>query len=480
MPAAFLLVFLAFPLSTVMMRVGPSLHVAAGTLQVLGLSTLQAATSTVLSIAIGLPLASAVTRYRFRGRALAQALLTVPFVMPTVVVALAFRSMAGTSVPQGMPLVILAHAYVNLAVVVRVVGSTWSQMDDGYEKVARSLGASRLRAFVTVTLPILRGSILASAAIVFTFSFTSLGIALLLGDSSTRTLESQVLRQAGTLLDFPGAATTALLQLIVVVAVLAVGGLLSTRSPRGRLRPPVLRPLPSPRWTIPMQAAIGAAIVLAPVVALIYASVHSTHGWTLEWWRSLGSVDAGTDRIGSPVSALATSVGYACVTAVVAGLVGGCAAVAVLARGRRRVMAMVAMAPLGVSAATLGLGTLLAFGRPPFDLRGTGLLRGRARTAGGRSASRAGGGEPGCGADTSILGGIWTGVACGLPRCRWACRRSVARRIRGRVVSGPRRNSHGAHSNRSIAIAAGRTVIRGRRCACGGAHRTDPHPDSCD
>jgi thiamine transport system permease protein len=37
-------------------------------------------------------------------------------------------------------------------------------------------------------------------------------------------------------------------------------------------------------------------------------------------------------------------------------------------------MALVAMAPLGVSAATLGLGTLLAFGRPPFDLRGTGLL----------------------------------------------------------------------------------------------------------
>ena len=374
MPAAFLLVFLAFPLGTVMMRVGPSLHVAAGTLQVLGLSTVQAAASTVLSIAIGLPLASAVTRYRFRGRALAQALLTVPFVMPTVVVALAFRSMVGTSVPQGMALVILAHAYVNLAVVVRVVGSTWSQMDDGYEKVARSLGASRLRAFVTVTLPILRGSILASAAIVFTFSFTSLGIALLLGDSTTRTLESQVLRQAGTLLDFPGAATTALLQLIVVVAVLAVGGLLSTRSPRGRLRPPVLRPLPSPRWTIPMLAAIGAAIVLAPVVALIYASMHSTHGWTLEWWRSLGSVDAGTDRIGSPVSALATSVAYAFITAVVAGLVGGCAAVAVLARGRRRVMAIVAMAPLGVSAATLGLGTLLAFGRPPFDLRGTGLL----------------------------------------------------------------------------------------------------------
>ncbi len=373
-PAAFLLVCLAFPLGTLIVRVGPSVHIAAGTSQVLGLSTLQAVASTVLALIVGLPLASAVTRFRFRGRALAQALLTVPFVMPTVVVALAFRAMLGSSMPLGLALVILAHAYVNLAVVVRIVGSTWSQLDDGYEKVARSLGASRVRAFVTVTLPILRGSILASAAIVFTFSFTSLGIALLLGDSSTRTLESQVLRQAGTLLDFPGAATTAVLQLMVVVAVLAAGGLLSARSPRGRLRPPILRPLPSPRWPIPLMAFAGALIVLAPVLALLVASLHSAHGWTLEWWQHLGSVDAGTDRIGSPVTALATSLGYALITAVVAGVVGGCAAVAVLVRGRGRVMALVAMAPLGVSAATLGLGTLLAFGRPPFDLRGTGLL----------------------------------------------------------------------------------------------------------
>jgi thiamine transport system permease protein len=373
-PAAFLLVFLAFPLATLIVRVGPSLHLASGTWQVLALAILQASASTVLALGVGLPLASAVTRYRFRGRALAQALLTVPFVMPTVVVALAFRSMVGSSVPQGLLLVILAHGYVNLAVVVRVVGSTWSQLDDGYEKVARSLGASRLRTFVTVTLPVLRGAILASAAIVFTFSFTSLGIALLLGDSSTRTLEAQVLRQAGTLLDFPGAATTAVLQLVVVIAVLAAGGLLSARSPRGRLRPPVLRPLPSRGWPIPTIAAIGAFIVLAPIASLMFASLHSSQGWTLAWWHSLGSVDAGTDRIGSPMSALATSLAYALITAVVAGLVGVCAAIAVLTRHRGRVVALVAMAPLGVSAATLGLGTLLAFGRPPFDMRGSGLL----------------------------------------------------------------------------------------------------------
>lgn len=357
------------------MRVGPALHLTGSVGSVLGLSLLQASASTVLALAVGLPLAGVVSRFRFHGRALAQALLTVPFVMPTVVVALAFRAMLGSAMPQGLVLVVLAHAYVNLAVVVRVVGSTWAQLDDGYEQVARSLGASAWQAWRTVTLPSLAGSIIAAAAIVFTFSFTSLGIALLLGDSSTRTLESTILRQAGTLLDFPGAAATALLQLAVVVAVLAAGGLLSMRAPRRPLRPPVLRPLPARgRLLIPTAAGAGAVLALLPVAALVLASLRSTRGWTLQWWTGLGSVDAGTDRIGSPLSALATSLGYAVMTAVVAGIVGGLAAIAVLTHGRTRLIAIVAMAPLGISAATLGLGTVLAFGRPPVDLRGTGLL----------------------------------------------------------------------------------------------------------
>ncbi|MCX6432877.1 MAG: iron ABC transporter permease, partial [Actinobacteria bacterium] len=62
------------------------------------------------------------------------------------------------------------------------------------------------------------------------------------------------------------------------------------------------------------------------------------------------------------------------VTALVAGVIGGLAAIAVVAPGRTRLVALVAMVPLGVSSATLGLGILLAFGRPPLDLRATGLL----------------------------------------------------------------------------------------------------------
>jgi len=380
-PAAFLAVFLAYPLGVLVARVGESsgwpLLVSSATWHVVPLAAVQAALSTILAVVVGLPIANVVSRYRFRGRSFAQAAVTVPFVLPTVVVALAFRSLLGPGVPQGFALVVIAHAYVNLAVVVRIVGSQWAQQDADVEYVARTLGATRWTAFRTVTVPLLRPSIASSAAVVFVFSFTSLGIVLLLGDSTTRTLESQILRQTSVLLDFPGATASAIVQLVLVSLILGMGVAAGRTPARRRMRLPTLRALPlggAARWTIRATATVAVVIVVLPVVALVIDSLRANGGWSLAWWRGVASVDAGTSRIGSPLSALGTSLAFALVCALVACVVGGLAAVAVLTHGRTRVISLIAIVPLGISSATLGLGTLLAFGRPPVDLRGSGLL----------------------------------------------------------------------------------------------------------
>lgn len=358
--------FLVYPLGRVLARSGtdPLAFVSGETWRIAALAAGQAVLSTVLALAIGLPIANVANRYRFRGRALVLALSTVPFVLPTVVVALAFRSALGPV--SGLAVVVLAHAYVNLAVVVRVVGSQWAHLDPRRAEVARTLGASRWTAFRTVTLPDLRPSLVSSATVVFVFSFTSLGIVLLLGDSATRTLESQILRQTALLLDFPTAAATALVQLLVVTIALGAGALLSARAARSApVRPELRRPRSrSGRWGVGVTAVAATLLVLLPVAALVRQSL--APGWTTTWWRE---VLTGTAR-----EVLATSLGYALVTAVVAGIVGGLAATAVLSRGAGRWIAAAAALPLGVSAATLGLGLLLGFGRGGLDLRGTGLL----------------------------------------------------------------------------------------------------------
>lgn len=381
-PAAFLLIFLVIPLAILIARTwsASGLHLLASsdTAHVVALSALQALLSTILAMGLGLPIAMVIARYDFRGRAFVRALATVPFVMPTVVVAMAFRSLLGTSLPSGLLIVVIAHAYVNLAVVVRIVGAQADQQDLRYLDTARTLGATPLTALRTITLPYLRPALASAAVVVFIFSFTSLGIVLLLGDSSTRTLESQILRRTTVLLDFPGAAALALLQLVLIGVVIAVGGVLGRN--RGRTLPVTsmrteLRAL-SARMRRASRAVIIAAaiIVLAPIIALVVESMRSSSGWTLQWWGSVGSIDAGTSRIGSPLAAIGTSLMFALITGVIAGTIGTLAAIAVIAHRRGRFLAAVAVIPLGISAATLGLGLFLAYGRPPVDLRASGLL----------------------------------------------------------------------------------------------------------
>ena len=102
----------------------------------------QAAVSTLATLAVALPAAHVLARYEFRGRRIVQALATVPFVLPTVVVGAAFLALRGT-----VTAIVIAHVFFNHAVVVRVVGGLWEGLDPRTEEAARVLGASRLRAF---------------------------------------------------------------------------------------------------------------------------------------------------------------------------------------------------------------------------------------------------------------------------------------------------------------------------------------------
>ena len=92
-PAAFVALFFAYPLSAILERgltAEGGFSLPTGTGALLWFTIWQAAVSTLLTLVAGSPLAWAIGRFRFRGRSLARALVLVPFVLPTVVVAVAF------------------------------------------------------------------------------------------------------------------------------------------------------------------------------------------------------------------------------------------------------------------------------------------------------------------------------------------------------------------------------------------------------
>ncbi|MEX2032656.1 MAG: ABC transporter permease subunit, partial [Dehalococcoidia bacterium] len=178
----------------------------------------QAALSTLLTLVVALPAAYVVTCYRFRGRLVVRALMTVPFVLPTVVVASAFRALG---FEQSISAILIAHVFFNYAVVVRAVGGLWAHLDTHQVDAARMLGATQLRAFGAVTLPALRPAILAAASIVFLFSFTSFGVILILGGPRRATLETEIFLRYSQL-DLRTAAALAIVQLAAVVTLLVV------------------------------------------------------------------------------------------------------------------------------------------------------------------------------------------------------------------------------------------------------------------
>jgi thiamine transport system permease protein len=346
----------------------------------------QAVASTLLTILAAMPIAYVFARYQFPGKRLLSALLTVPFVMPTVVVATAFLALLGSSSPFGVNLnrtiwiILAAHIFYNVAVVVRTVSGVWSHLDPRMEEAARSLGATRWQAFRTVTLPLLRPALAAAAAIVFLFTFTSFGVILILGGLSYATLEVEIYRQTVVFLDLPVAATLAILQLVGVSIILW----LYARYQRHRQVELSLMPAASvarrpstPRQWLAVAATVGyiGGVAVIPLGVLIARSLDSGTGGLFTFYRALTDSGSGSTAFVSPLEAIGNSLWIAGLSTVIALTVGMSAAAVVAYRSGRaaRSFDLLLMLPLGTSAVTIGFGMLIAFDWP-IDLRANVLL----------------------------------------------------------------------------------------------------------
>ncbi len=398
-PAGFLVVFFAYPVATIVLaglRPDGRWELEAFTeiladpsvAEVLWFTLWQAAASTGLTLVLALPGAYVLARYDFRGRSLVRAAITVPFVLPTVVVASAFLAIVGprgviggAGLHQSIWAVLVAHAFFNYAVVVRTVGGLWAHLDPRMAEAAQVLGAGRARAFREVTLPLLRPAIAASAAIVFLFTFTSFGVVVLLGGPRRATLEVEIVRATRDLLDLRLAAVLALVQLVAVVAIVAVYGWLQAHAPaRQRLRAgaevAVRATSARRRLVLGANLAVMAVLLGAPLAILVERSFRAPGGYGLGSYRALGESAAASTLFVPPVEAIGNSVVFALAATVIALVVGVPAAVA-LARRRRggwRAFDVALMLPLGTSAVTVGFGFLIALDAPPLDLRASPML----------------------------------------------------------------------------------------------------------
>ncbi|MBS1265298.1 MAG: putative 2-aminoethylphosphonate transport system permease protein PhnU [Acidimicrobiaceae bacterium] len=384
LPAAFLGVFFVYPVVSILglgfssggLRQLTGLPGSSAFREVAWFTLWQAAVSTVLTIVVALPAAHLTARRRFRGRRLVRALTTVPFVLPTVVVGGAFLALferlgldsGPVTLTHTVWAILVAHVFFNVAVVVRTVGSFWEGMDPAVEEQARMLGASPLRAFAMVTLPRLWPAIASAASIVFLFCLTSFGVILLLGGPGIATLETEIWRHAVWRGDFRAATALAVVQLVAVIAVVAVGNRLQRRRAVGQRR--VLRRAPAAgRLELAANLGLLGVVLGLPAVVLVERSLHSGGGYSPANYRALAHR---VDLLPvTAIEALGNSLVFAVAAVALAVTVGGLASLVVVhgPRGISRMFDLGLMLPLGVSAVTIGFGMLVALDEPPLDLR---------------------------------------------------------------------------------------------------------------
>lgn len=403
LPLAFLAVFFVWPVAGLVARGFTDqgrftldgltgVFSTARTWRILGTTLGLAVAGTVASVVLGLPGAYLLYRCRFPGRGLLRALVTIPFVLPTVVVGVAFRSLLAAHGPLGFlgldeswPAVVAALVFFNYSVIVRTVGSLWARLDPRTEEAARSLGASPARAFWTVTLPALGPAIASGAALVFLYCASAFGIVMVLGGVRLATLETEIWYQTTQLLDLPAAAALSVVQLVVVTVSLLVAGRARSSQERAlRLRGDATgehrwRPGDLPATAV--TAAVVGGLLVLPFATLVLRSVTDADGvWGLRYYELLGTTGGSTLTV--PVwTAMANSLVIGVQAAALAVTLGVLVSLVVSRRpralGGRRALAVldaVFMLPLGVSAVTVGFGFLITLNRPPLDLRTSPIL----------------------------------------------------------------------------------------------------------
>lgn len=361
-------------------------------LRVLWFTTWQALASTVLTLLIALPGAYVFARFDFPAKRLLRAVVTVPFVLPTVVVGTAFLALLGRGglldelwgvrLDTTVWAILLAHVFFNYAVVVRTVGGLWSQLDPRQEEAARVLGAGRFAAWRRVTLPALGPAVAAAALMVFLFTFTSFGVVQILGGPTFSTVEVEIYRQTAQLLDLSTAAVLTLVQFAAVGAVLAVHAwTVRRRETALKLVDPgqtARRPRGAGQWALLCGVlATILLLVLAPLGVLVERSIDGPGGYGFDYYRALTALDAsGGTFLVPPIDAVWNSLRYALVATVIALAVGGLAAAALTRKAGRLLRGFDAllMLPLGVSAVTVGFGFLITLDKPPLDLRASWIL----------------------------------------------------------------------------------------------------------
>jgi putative spermidine/putrescine transport system permease protein len=186
-------------------------------------NSLQVATLTaILATVLGTLAALGLTRGRFPGRTVVNAVALSPLIVPVVVIAIGmFGLFVQWRIAGSLVGLVIAHTALALPFVIVNVGASLRTMDRNLELAAANLGADPRRSFMHITLPLILPGVLAGAIFAFITSWDEVVVAIFMTSARFRTLPVEMWEQVRQVVD-PTVAAVSTTLLIVTTTLLVV------------------------------------------------------------------------------------------------------------------------------------------------------------------------------------------------------------------------------------------------------------------
>ncbi|MCL4394228.1 MAG: ABC transporter permease [Chloroflexi bacterium] len=234
-----LVLFLTLPLVAIVLQVLPlglKGWLDPATLDALTLSLLTASLSALLAVAVGTPIAYMLAREEFRGKSLIDTLIDLPMVLPPAVAGIALLvtfgrrgllgpalSSIGIELPFTTAAVVMAETFVAAPFYVRSAKAGFASVDRGLEQMSALLGASSLRTFFRVTLPLAGPTLFAGLLMTWARALGEFGATIMFaGNFQGRTQTMPLAIYIGLDSNLESALTLSVILIVVSFTILAL------------------------------------------------------------------------------------------------------------------------------------------------------------------------------------------------------------------------------------------------------------------
>ena len=326
--------------------------------------------SAFISCLIALPFAAFYASYDFKLRKLTLTLSALSFTIPSILVVLGFVIFYGNNgvlnnmlksifsldespirILYTFPAIILAHVYLNLPVAFNLITNGWTSLARSEEMASYTLKKGKMKTFLSITLPKLRGVIANAFVIIFLFCFSSFAIVMVLGGSPEySTLESEIYRRAHISLDYSGASALSIFSFIITTIALSLS-YIGRRKEKMERRESALKKIRKKKGKV-LAALMTLAMllfILPPMLSILYRSFFDRRGdFSLESWNTIFNAS-------SFLSAILNSLFIAMTSAVLATVLAENIAMYSV-KCKSRIAPLFATLPLATGSVTLGLG----------------------------------------------------------------------------------------------------------------------------